>query len=105
LPMSSLRGNESQSNRGCWVVKRRKVKVTVVCWLDAQSQNGWAKKKKLGKKLAVITTRGDVVRETKKLLCIAASDYKRGSQVTGIMFIPQSCILWRKSVTIKEPNR
>lgn len=75
------------------------MKQIVIEWLDARSEDGWSEEKDLDMHVAKVTSMGHLVQETEDVLCVAASVDARTGQLSGIMFIPQVCILKRYSVS------
>jgi len=75
-----------------------------VYWVDARSEDGWTEQKDVEPRLAHITTLGYRVKETDEVLCVAASVDDATDQVSGIMFIPKQCILWRVVVHAVAPR-
>ncbi len=74
------------------------MKQEIVCWQDARSDDGWVEPESLDMHLAKITTLGHIVKDTKHILCIASSVDARTGQLSGVMFIPQQCVLWRQEI-------
>lgn len=70
-----------------------------VRWVDSRSEDNWIEQEDVKPQLATITTLGCVVKETDKILCIAASVDDATGQVSGIMHIPKQCILSRRRNT------
>lgn len=64
-----------------------------VIWDDARSIDGWIEQKDIELHLARITTLGFVAKESETILCVAASLDDATQQVSGLMFIPKSCIV------------
>ena len=67
----------------------------IVDWLDSRSDDGWIEQDNLDMRVAKITTLGHVVQETADVLCIASSRDDHTGQLSGIMYIPQRCVLTR----------
>ncbi len=77
------------------------MKEVKVCWLDARSDDGWTEQADLDMRVARITTLGHLVQETTEVLCVAGSKDERTGQLSGVMFIPQVCVLSRQVINGK----
>ncbi len=71
-----------------------------VQWVDSRCIHGWAHKSEIGTAVSRITTIGYVVRETKAMLCMAASFDKTTGCFQGIILIPKVAITNRKALGI-----
>jgi len=70
----------------------------MIRWQDARSDDGWTEEADLDMQVADITTLGHLVQETADVLCVAASRDARTGQLSGIMFIPQVCVIERREI-------
>lgn len=69
-----------------------------VQWVDSKCIDGWARKSEIGTALCRITTSGYVVKETKAMLCMAASFDKTTGCFQGVILIPKVAIVNRKAI-------
>jgi len=77
------------------------MKVAVVNWIDSRSDDGWVERERLDMRPADITSVGEIVDETKDILCLALSRDRVSGQVSGLIYIPQRCIT-SKDIIIDE---
>lgn len=65
----------------------------VVVWLDSRSEGGWVEKKDLDMESSKITTIGHLVDDDGAVVCIASSIDAYSGLISGLVFIPQECVL------------
>lgn len=77
----------------------KKPKRECVKWVDSRAIFTWTEKDDIDMKISHVTTIGHVVKETKTVLCMAASFDKISEAFDGIMLIPKIAITSRKTIS------
>lgn len=75
-----------------------------VRWVDSRSEDHWTEPDDVEPRASVITGTVHLVKETKRVVCVAAWVDSVTGQVCGVMHIPTECILSMEEISANEPT-